>query len=203
MDRISELWPELEAQGVDLRPELGRWETLHAVLRHHAAALVRGMKAAGGLPAVRAQHHSRDQAAWWWFLDEQVRSRTPPAPGAGGRHPGQYGGGRGIAVLHPVPRAFPCGSELVAVLDAQSTGERKIASQGDYGGALADFRRAAELQPEDAEAWLRVGCTSLKLGDAAAAEESFSRARALLADDVALQLARAPICTDAGPSRHC
>ncbi len=33
MDRISELWPVLEAAGLDLRPEAGRWETIQASLR--------------------------------------------------------------------------------------------------------------------------------------------------------------------------
>ena len=198
MDRIGELWPELEAQGVDLRPELGRWETLHAVLQRRGAELVREMQAAGGLPAARAQHHPGGQAAWWWFLDEQVRRqrrRRLVRTGAILVGTAVVAGLLYFLVFHVF---FPVDPNLVAALAAQNAAEQKIGLAGDYAGALLDFRRAAELQPEDAGAWLRVGCTLLKLGDAAAAEENFGRARVLLADDLALRLARAPICLSVG-----
>ncbi len=194
MDRISELWPELEAQGVDLRPELGRWETLRAVLQRRGADLVREMQAVGGLPAARAQQPAGAQAAWWWRLDEQVRRQRRRRLVRTGAI--LAGAAAAVVALYFLlfRVLFPVDPNLVAALNAQTAAEQKIGSEGDYAGALVDFRRAAELQPEDAGAWLRVGCTLLKLGDAAAAEENFGRARALLADDAALRLARAPIC---------
>ena len=40
LDRIAALWPVLEAQGMDLRPEAGRWETLQATVNRRAGAIV-------------------------------------------------------------------------------------------------------------------------------------------------------------------
>jgi len=48
MDRLSELWPELEAAGVDLRPEAGRWETLQATVRRNGRRLVRELRPHAG-----------------------------------------------------------------------------------------------------------------------------------------------------------
>ena len=44
LDRIAELWPLLDAQGVDLRSEAGRWETLQAVVQRRGAAIVEALK---------------------------------------------------------------------------------------------------------------------------------------------------------------
>ncbi len=41
LDRLAELWPQVEAMGADLRPEAGRWETLLALTSAGASECVR------------------------------------------------------------------------------------------------------------------------------------------------------------------
>ncbi len=77
LDRIDELWPELEAQGVDLRPEAGRWDTIQAQLRRNGPRVLRELWAAGGLDQLRArQHGAATGLAWWWQLDDLVRQES-------------------------------------------------------------------------------------------------------------------------------
>lgn len=198
MDRISDLLSDLEPQGVDLRAELGRWETLRAVLRRHDADLVQEMRAIGGLSAARAQHRSAVQPEWWWMLDEQVRKKRRRRVARVGAILASAALVVGLLYFLVFRVLFPENRSALAAFDAQHAGETKIAADGDYVGALADFRRAAELQPDNAQMWLQVGCTLLKLGDSTGAEESFNRARPLLGDDNALRQARAPVCLAMG-----
>ena len=57
MDRIAELWPQLAAAGMDLRPEAGRWETIQAHTHRQARSIVRELRRSGGLPALRSRRN--------------------------------------------------------------------------------------------------------------------------------------------------
>lgn len=192
LDRIAELWPALAAQGVDLRPEAGRWETLQALVRRHARALVREAQAVGGLRAARAQQQFTGEAPWWWTLDEQVRAHDT-------RRVTRLAGAAALVVLVVVGGyfllrvLFPVDPNFQAAQEAVFAGEAKITNQGDFAGAADDFRRAAVRTPEDAEVWLRLGAALQKMGDTAGARDAFQRAEALVATDVDVRLARAPI----------
>jgi tetratricopeptide (TPR) repeat protein len=192
MDSLSELWPELEAAGVDLRPEAGRWETLQATVRRNARQLVKELRPRGGLPALREQHHPDGNAGWWWYLaestaaeDKRRRLRTGLIAAAVLVI--------GAAVYFLLRLLFPVDPNLQAAMDRQTAGELKIQQQADYAGALADFQAATEFQPQDPETWLRLGATQQKQGDKAGTAESFQRARALMASDAELDLARGQI----------
>lgn len=198
LDRIAELWPELDASGVDLRPEQGRWETLQAQVRRYGPVVVRELRAMGGVPVLRAQHHLSGEADWWWYLAEQVQARRARTLA----RTGMVLGGAAILVVavyflifHVL---FPVDPAIKAALEAQAAGEAKIAQQEDYPGALADFRRATEYRPGDPDTWLRVGCVLYLLGDMSGAQENFYRAQVLLADPQTFRLARAPICAQLG-----
>lgn len=192
LDRIASLWPELEAQGVDLRAEAGRWETLQATLQRYAPELVRQMRTAGGFPAVRARYGRAEAAAWWWTLDVQLRA-------ANRRRRLRAAGVMAIVLavaagLYFLVRVlFPVDPTLQAAMDATLAGERKIADQGDFAGAVEDFRRVTELTPTQAEAWLRLGVALHKVGDAVGAEAAFQRARPLLGSEVELRVMRASV----------
>ncbi len=192
LDRIAELWPELEAQGVDLRPEAGRWETLQATVRRNARQIVGQARAAGGFRALRTRFGRTEAAAWWWMLDAQVR--------AGDRKRGL----RAISVIALVLAVaaglyllvsilFPVDPNVRTALDATTTGERKITQQGDFAGAADDFRRAVEAMPGEAENWMRLGATLQKLGDTAGADAAFQRAGALLSTEAELRVLRASV----------
>lgn len=192
MDRLDALWPELESAGVDLRPEAGRWETLQAAVRRRGRQLVKELRPSGGLPALRAQRRPDGNAGWWWYLAES----TAAADRRRGLRAGLIAAGvllAGVAITFLFERLFPVDPNLRAALDRQSAGELKIQQQGDYAGALADFRAETELQPRDPDAWLRLGATQQKLGDTAGMEESFARARGLLTAGAGFDLAAGQI----------
>ncbi len=192
MDRVSELWPELEAAGLDLRPEAGRWETVQASVKRVARRLLKELRASGGLATVRAEQHPDGQCAWWWRLDEAVA---------------QENRGRAlrtsltVAIMIVAVLAayflfrmlFPVDPNLKAAMDLQSAGEMKIQQSGDFAGALADFQAATTYQPEDAETWLRLGVAQEAVGDQAGMDASYKRARTLTASDSDLQFTRASV----------
>ncbi|PKO23125.1 MAG: hypothetical protein CVU38_05760 [Chloroflexi bacterium HGW-Chloroflexi-1] len=192
MDRIAGLWPVLEAAGVDLRPEAGRWETLQASLRKRASALLRRLRATGGLPALRATHHVGDEPAWWWYLAEETRSRRRQQ----GVKLGVIVAGVvaiGVAITFLFKILFPVDPNLQASMVSRMDGQQKIQNQADYQGALADFQKAVDATPDDPEPWLWLGGTQQKLGDNAAAEVSFQRARALYKSEKDFLLSHAAI----------
>jgi tetratricopeptide (TPR) repeat protein len=192
LDRLVELWPELEAAGVDLRPELGRWETLQASLRKQAPHLVRALRADGGLPALREKYHGDAEAAWWWYLAEETRARNRQrAFTVAMVIVGLVAVGAALNFL--LGLLFPVDPALKAALSRLMAGQQKIEYGADYVGALADFQEAVALMPDDPDAWLWLGVTQQKLGEEAAAQESFGQARALLASELEFRLGRVPM----------
>lgn len=192
MDRIYELWPALEAAGLDLRPEAGRWETIQASVRRVARRLLKELRASGGLAAVRVEQHPDGQCAWWWHLDEAVARDN--------RRRALRTGLTTATIIVAVLAAyflfrmlFPVDPNLKAAMDLQAAGEEKIQKSGDFAGALADFKAATTYLPNDAETWLRLGVTQEALGDQVAMSESYSRARTLVASDSEFQYTRASV----------
>lgn len=197
LDRIAELWPQVEAMGADLRPEAGRWETLLAQTHKQAPALVREIRAAGGFATLRSRHHPLGQAAWWWYLDQEVRqNRIKRARNAVLTL-------LGLALIAAVVifvlnRLLPVDPKVQASLSKQMEGQRYIQESGDYPAAARAFEEATALTPDDAEAWLWLGAAQKKLGDAAAAEQSFARARQAAGKDVEYYIQRAQVLSAAG-----
>lgn len=77
LDRIDALIPELEAIGVNIQPELGRWEGVQGTVQRYAANLQRELRPVGGLAQVRAeQPQAPPQDHWWWWLDVTGRKNT-------------------------------------------------------------------------------------------------------------------------------
>lgn len=196
LDRLAELWPQLEALGIDLRPEAGRWETLQAAVRRNAPALLGELRAVGGLPRARVAQHPGGDAGWWWYLAEEARGKAK-------RHWLRTGliaagvGLLGIALVLALRTFFPVDPAIEIARTYQTAGETKIKEQGDFAGALADFTIAASSRPGDVDNWIRLGCVQQKLG-VAGAEESFAKAQALLGSELALRLLRATVFTDLG-----
>ncbi len=192
MDRISQLWPVLEAAGLDLRPEAGRWETIQASLRRVSRRLLKELRASGGLAAVRAQQHPDGQCEWWWRLDEAVAQENKRRALRAGLTTATVLVA-GLALYFIFRLLFPVDPNLKAAMDLQSAGELKIQKSGDFAGALADFKSATTFLPNDAETWLRLGVAQEELGDTTAMEESYKRARALVANDADFQFDRAGV----------
>ncbi len=189
LDRIDVLWPALEAQGMDLRPEAGRWQTLQASVDRRAGAILSDLRAVGGIDKARLEMHPEGTDAPWWRLDDLVRGVNLRRF----RKTGLLLGGLAVlgAVLYFGLRLlFPVDPKVAEAGRLTGIGDQLIQGQADFPGALAEFEQAAALTPDDPEVLLRVGVVQEKTGNAAA-EESYTRARALLADDVIFQQTRA------------
>jgi len=191
LDRIAALWPVLEARGMDLRPEAGRWETLRAAVERRSADIVADLRTFGGIEKVRLEIHPEGTDAPWWHLDRVVRAGRQQRI----RRTGLILGGltvllvvlyAGLRLLFPVdPKVAEAGRHI-------SAGDQLIQGQADFVGALAEFEQAAELTPDDPEVLLRVGVAQEKIG-VASAEEVFARARAFTPDDVVFRQLRASV----------
>ena len=183
MDRIAALWPQLEAAGVDLRAEEGRWETLQANLRTNGPTLLRELSAAGGLAALRREKYGDTRAPDWWYLDEELSARrTKQLRRTTLTVVGIVGGILLAAFIFS--RLFPTDPAVQGSMAAVMAGQQK-AQQADWEGALADFQRAAEFTPDDPEPWASIVVVQTRLGrleEAAAADATLRR---LLPDDVA------------------
>jgi cytochrome c-type biogenesis protein CcmH/NrfG len=192
LDRVAELWPQLEEAGVDLRPEAGRWETVQAQVRRNAGQLVRELRAAGGMEALRASQTGNIQQAWWWHLDREVRERRLKRMKSGSTVLLSVVVIIG-AVVFLLNRLFPTDPLVAASAGRQLAGQQKVENRADYESALADFQEAVSLTPDDAEAWLWLGVTYERLGDDVEAGRAFGQATTLLDDEAGLRLGRAPV----------
>ncbi|MCX7670722.1 MAG: tetratricopeptide repeat protein [Anaerolineae bacterium] len=196
MDRIAELWPQVEALGADLRPEAGRWETLQAAVRKHAATIVREINAGGGFAALR-ERHAAGSEAWWWHLDRQVRAeRIRRVQRAAATLIGLAV--LAAAVIFILNRLMPVDPKLQASISKRMEGERYIRESGDYVAARRAFEEAAALTPNDPEPWLWLGAAQKKLGDEAAAEQSFNHARQAAGKEIEFRLMRSQALAGAG-----
>ncbi len=72
LDEVETLLRDLEAGGVDVKPERTRLASIHGMLEQRAAIFVR--EAGKGLAALRAQVQP-PREHWWWYLDEIVAAR--------------------------------------------------------------------------------------------------------------------------------
>jgi cytochrome c-type biogenesis protein CcmH/NrfG len=184
LDRVAELWPELEAQGVDLRPESGRWVTVQRMAMQKARSLLAELKGLGGIAKLRAAEHPRGTDAPWWNIDSYARERS------------RQSARRlilslaavvvlGVGLYFLLFRVlFPVDPKVQESVRRVGEGEHLVQQESDFAGALVQFETAAAATPDDPDVWLRVGAVREQLGDDAGAEEAFDRARRLSASDL-------------------
>jgi tetratricopeptide (TPR) repeat protein len=210
MDRIAALWAELEAAGMDLRAEAGRWMALQATVHEHASAIARRFAGVGGLRSVRAARGSGrsdphptmaglsgrsclpgsgTQEAWWWNLDLEAQARRRRRLLRSGAF-GLAAVLLALAAVALLPRLFPIDPRAAAAASDLADGQEAIEENHDYQKALADFVAATQQTPGDLEAWAWVGSVQQKLGNAAAAKAAFDRSRALSSSETDFLLAQ-------------
>lgn len=155
LDRIAVLFPELEADGVDLQPERGRWQGVQGSVGRHRRDLLVALKPAGGLEAARAQRGSPPpEANWWWQVDAILAAEKK-------RKILTWATAIGIVVLVAVlgywlfNRLFPVDPIVAEVYRLRNEAQQSLLI-GDLQPALANFEAAAALSPDDPEllAWL-------------------------------------------------
>jgi cytochrome c-type biogenesis protein CcmH/NrfG len=192
MDRLAELWPQVEANGVDLRPEEGRYVTLQAQVRKQTGRILNGMAGQGGLAHVRRQRFGGQEAPWWWHLDDLRREDV------------KHNLRRGVltvavvaavaaALVFAINKAFPTDPKVAAASTNLMSGQQMVQTGENVAQALPKFQEAASLTPNDPEPWLWVGVAEEKLGNTTEANQAFSRARSLLGNDTEFYVSRAPV----------
>lgn len=192
LDRIAELWPQLEMQGVDLRPEAGRWETLQASIRRNATGILAELQRRGGIRSIRDEVHPGGTGAFWWHLDEYVAQARKQRV--------RRAATIAIAVLvlaaagwFLFQKLFPVDPKVVESVRRTNQGDQMVQQDGDWAGALAQFQAAAAATPGDSEVWLRVGVAEGQLRNTQAAQDAFDKARSLLSSDLLFFRGRASV----------
>lgn len=191
LDRIAFLWPQLEAQGVDLRPEAGRWATVQKTVMQKAARLLAELKGQGGIEKLRRVEHPDGTDAPWWNLDSLVRERNRSSLRRTALTLAAVviiGAGLYFLFFRVLFRPDPLVQEAVRRVGA---GEQFVQQDGNFAAALAEFEAAAAATPGDPDVWLRVGAARQQLGDGQGAEEAFDQARTVSASDLDFLRARA------------
>lgn len=196
MDAIAEGLRALEAEGLDLRPERTRWESLCAQVQHGVERLVRhAQEGARGLRQARLERNPAEEA-WWWRLDllaaERRRRRLMRLAKAGG-----------IVVL--ILAILGVGAYLFLrpdpitqqKLQLYLAAEQAI-QEGRWEEAIARYQEATSLDPDDPEPWLRLGWAQEQAGDQESAQQSLERAAALFGDAFAYELALARLYVESG-----
>lgn len=190
LDRLAALWPQLEAQGMDLRPEAGRWETVQRMVLQKARFLLRELKGLGGIEKLRAAEHPGGTDAPWWNLDTHARDRD------------RQSARRLILSLAAVVIVgvglyfllfrvlFPVDPKVQESVRRTGDGEQLVQEGGDFAAALVHFEAAAAATPDNPDAWLRVGAAREQLGNTEGAREAFDRARSLSPSEVDFHRAR-------------
>ncbi len=177
LDEVDKLASRLEADEADIRPELGRVESVHMQLRERAGDVVKEAKAAGGLAVLRRERRPPDDR-WWWHLDDLVRRRRQKAivravAGIALVLALVFGGYRLFMFVFP---PNPVASK-VATLEAEAS---RALEKGDYQAALDDYREAAQVDPTDGGLEVWVSVLAYRVRDVKEGKEAEDAARKLL-----------------------
>jgi Tfp pilus assembly protein PilF len=187
LDQVVTLVADLESQGVDLRPEHTRLESIEGTVRSKAGTLVRR----AGLSLLRWREEVRpDKSHWWWWLDRFVLAHT------------QQRLRRtaislvilvvlGAAFYYAFNYFFPTDPNVEKAQGFQLAAERLV-MEGDWAGAEQQFLEALKYTPDDLGLWTWLGVVREKQGNQAGAEEAFARARELADAALAAAIAHAP-----------
>jgi len=149
LDRIQRLFPRLEAQGMDLRPERVTWQEVQGAVRRHGDDIVAGVRPLGGLKALReALPHPPDpNTRWWWRLDEsQAAARRRRVLLTLALLAGVLlliAGG--VAAFQ---RLFPVDEKVTAAYEHKLNAENDVV-HGRFDEAIQELEAARALTPDD------------------------------------------------------
>ncbi len=179
LDRIAFLLPNLEANGVNLQAERGRWQAVQGSVKRHSRDLLAEMKATGGLEAARSRRSSPPPAAnWWWQIDSMLAAERK-------RRILTWAAAVGIILVVVFGgywlfnRLFPVDPIVAAVFRHHSDAEQYL-SLGEIEPALASYEAAAALAPDDPELLAALVALYAATGREADAEAAMARLRPLL-----------------------
>jgi tetratricopeptide (TPR) repeat protein len=179
---FDEVWATLaalRAEGLSMRAEEARLETVAASLKRKAAVFLREL---GGTAVLRDARHTRqpDQADWWWFLDQFVAKRRK----AFVRRLLLFVAGV-AAILLLLALVYQQFLAPDPAREARFRHERQavsLALDGDFISALSETERALAVAPGDPDLLVLKGVLQQELGQVTVAEETFAAAEAAFED---------------------
>lgn len=178
LDRIEDRFGQLEASGVDLRPEYTRWTSLHSKLQREAGRVVRAANLAGGLEKLR-QNNAPARGAWW-HLDTVVAANRRHLIRRWSISVGTIAILLG-SVLVLLTYVFPPDPNTVIVSEATSS-LQQLAFEARWQEALAVIDEAkAQLTEPDVELLIWEAVIAEKVGQISRAQEALSAAKARIA----------------------
>lgn len=181
LDHIEQELERLSADGIDLRPEETRWQSILNRLDSRPNPVAKAAAAAGGMETLRRRNPPAE--SFWWQLDRIVADRrrraiTRALLTVGGLIVA-------AAVLYwGINALFPPNPQAVAMVEATNQIDRLVAEQR-WDEALAAVQTARQQLPDQPElaAWEVV--IYERLGDAEGAAAALAEVQTLLADDPA------------------
>lgn len=175
LDAVHEELLGLREQGIDLRAESTRLDTIGDKLRGDIARAFAGEVARSvGWEAVRASV-TPDRDRWWWFLDELVASRRRSWLRRWLLRVGIVLL-TGALLMVAYERFLAPSPETQRKLSLMQRADQHI-QVGDINEAIARYEEAATVDPTDPEVQLWLGVLYDDTGQRAAAIEAFRAAR--------------------------
>jgi tetratricopeptide (TPR) repeat protein len=195
LDQAQTLYAGLAENGVDLRAEDGRRETIRLTLQRKAGKMLNLLRAEGGLANLRAPLNPGHER-WWWYLDEyEAEQRQKDIRNL-------LRGAIIVAVVvgivyvlfHTVLRADP-----IAVAHLRDLQQIQIAIQNnDLNAALQAADNGLVEFPDDGELLLWRGTVLTLLHRDQEAAADFAAARPQYPDDATYLIERSNIRQQAG-----
>jgi tetratricopeptide (TPR) repeat protein len=185
-DTVSAALVSFQAEGHSMRAEVARVEAVSAALRRKATVFLREIGGAEALEQARRVH--RPDPAKWWFLDQLVADR---------RQARLIWWVRLAAVSVAILLLLIALYQWLLAPDP-ATRERirhqqaadRLASEGDFRGALREVEQALAITPEDPHLIIFRGGLQQKLGQQTEAEDTFAVAETAFGDLESFLLAR-------------
>jgi cytochrome c-type biogenesis protein CcmH/NrfG len=192
LDQIASLVDHLEADGVDLRSERTRLESLEGSVHRQAGAIVRR---AGQAIAEKRQEIEPSEDRWWWWLDRMVMEAARQRVVRGALTVGIVAA---VALMaYSLFNIFlPTDPEVEKAQGYQLTAERFV-MDGNWASAEAQFTEALKHTPKDVMLWTWLGITREEQDNQQGADEAFAHARDVAGTELTYRLARGQAYTQA------
>ena len=175
LDQIVLTLEQLEADGLDVRPERTRLESIINRLYKEGPRLLRELRSVGGMERARAE--ALYPEAPWWHLDETLREQRRQA----WRRRLLVGG----PLLIVLAVALFLGNRYLSqkaggpVAQALVDIERLATTDQNYEAALALAEQLVAESPNEPQAWLWLGMLHHLLGQAEESRAALEKAEAL------------------------
>ncbi len=177
LDRAVALLNDLQARGVDLKPEESRLLTVQGLLRSKAVQFVREAGKGRGLAAARAEV-SPPPEHWWWYLDEYVaRERRRRLQRAGLAFIALIVIG-GLLVWF-IQSRLPRDPRLRRIIDLESALDTYL-SEGDAPAAINTLEELRSLDPQNADYAVLLGALYEVRGEETRAQAQYEDAKRLV-----------------------